>query len=98
MRSPRGSGSKGHVKAALGDQNLRCVGLHAGDRAQQLDHVLVRGENELDPFAEVLDGGIERVDVREQLRDHHRLVLDLEAAGERLRQLRDPSERTSTLG
>ena len=42
-----------------------------------------------DPVAEVGDRGVERVDVREQLRDHHAVVLDLEAAGERLAQLRD---------
>ena len=38
---------------------------------------------EADPLAEVLDRGVERVDVREQLRDHDAVVLDLKAAGER---------------
>jgi hypothetical protein len=39
-----------HVKPALGDQDLRGVGLDAGDRAQQLDDVGVRCEYEPDPF------------------------------------------------
>ena len=52
-----------HVEAALGDQDLRGVRLHAGDRAQQLDHVLVGCERELDPLVEVLDRAVERVDV-----------------------------------
>ena len=56
----------GHVEAALGDQNLRGVGLDAGDRAQQLDDVLVRGEHDLDPRAEVLQRRVEGVDVREK--------------------------------
>ena len=32
--------------------------------------MLVRGERQFDAVAEVLDRGVERVDVREQLRDH----------------------------
>jgi hypothetical protein len=55
----------GHVEAAFGDQDLGGVGLNAGDRAQQLDHMLVRGEYRGDPLAEVLDRGVERVDVRQ---------------------------------
>ena len=70
----------GHVQAALGDQDLRGVRLDAGDRAQQLDDLGVRGEHELDPLAQVLQRRVERVDVREQLRDHDPVVLDLEAA------------------
>ena len=72
-----------HVQAAFGDQDLGGVSLDPGDRAQQLDHVRVRGEREFDPLAEVLDRGVERVDVREQLRDHDPVMLDLEAARER---------------
>ena len=78
-----------HVEAAFRDQDLRGVRLNAGDRAQQLDRLGVRGEHELDPFGQVLDRGVERVDVREQLRDHDPVVLDLEATGERLAELRD---------
>jgi hypothetical protein len=37
----------------------------------------VLGEHKLDPLVQVLDRGVERVDVREQLRE----MLDLEAAG-----------------
>ena len=58
----------GHIETALGDQYLGGVDLDAGDRAQQLDNSLVRGEHELDPLAEVLERGVESVDVREQLR------------------------------
>jgi hypothetical protein len=72
---------QGHVKTALGDENLCGVGLHAGDRAQQLDHVLVRGEHELDPFAEILDGDVERVDVRKSLRDAARALTSATASG-----------------
>jgi hypothetical protein len=78
-----------HIESALGDQHLRGVRLDAGDRAQQLDDLGVRFEDELDPFGEVLQRGVERVDVREQLRDHDPVVLDREAAGERLFELRD---------
>ena len=78
-----------HVETALGDQDLRGVGLDAGDRAQQLDDLGVRGEHELDPLAQVLQRGVERVDVREQLRDHDPVMLDREAALERLAELRD---------
>ena len=60
-----------------------------GNRAQQLDQLRVRREHRLDPLVEVLDRGVERVDVRQQLGDHDAVVLDLEAAGERLTQLRD---------
>ena len=56
-----------HVESALGDQDLRGVGLDAGDRAQQLDEVGVRCEHDLDPFREALDRGVERVDVRKEL-------------------------------
>jgi hypothetical protein len=79
----------GHVQAALGDQDLRGVCLDAGDRAQQLDDLGVWGEHDLDPLSEVLQRGVERVDVREQLGDHHPVVLDLKAALERFAQLRD---------
>ena len=78
-----------HLEAAFGDQNLRGVGLDARDSAEQLDHMLVRGEHQLDPLVEIVDRGVERVDVREQLGDHDPVMLDLEAAGERLAQLRD---------
>ena len=54
----------GHVKAALGDQDLRCVVLDAEDRAQQLDDLGVWCEHELDPFGQVLEFSVERVDVR----------------------------------
>ena len=65
------------------------MGLDAGDRAQQLDDLRVRGERQLDALAQVLDCGVERVDVREELGDHDAVMLDLEAAGERLAQLRN---------
>ena len=55
-----------HVEPAFGDQDLGGVGLDTGDRAQQLDHTLVRGEYRGDPLAEVLDRGVERVDAREK--------------------------------
>ncbi len=74
----------GHVEPAFGDQDLGGVCLNAGDRAQQLDDVGVRSEHELDPLGEVLQCGVERVDVREQLGDHDPVVLDREAARERL--------------
>ena len=67
----------GHVETAFGDQDLRGVRLDAGDRAEQLDDLGVRGEHELDPLAQVLQRGVERVDVREQLRDHDPVMLDL---------------------
>jgi len=51
----------------------------AGDGAQQLDDPGVWGERQLDPFGEVLDRGVELVDVREQLRDHDPVMLELEA-------------------
>ena len=73
----------GHIETALGDQYLGGVDLDAGDRAQQLDNSLVRGEHELDPLAEVLERGVESVDVREQLRNHDAVMLDREAALER---------------
>ena len=46
------------------------------------------GEQVLDPLAEQLDRLIERVDVRQQLRDEDPVVLDLEPVRERLLQLR----------
>jgi hypothetical protein len=49
----------------------------------------VWGEHKLDPLVEVLDRCVERVDVREQLRDHHPVMLDREPTGQRLAQLRD---------
>jgi hypothetical protein len=64
------------------------VDVHAGDRAQQLDQRSVRFQDGVDPVAEVGDRGVECVDVREQLSDHHAVVLDPEAAGERLAQPR----------
>ena len=79
----------GHVKAALGDQDLRGLRLDAGNRGEQLDDVRVRGEHELDPRGEVLQRHVERVDVRQQLRDHHPVVLDREAALERFAELWD---------
>src|SRR5947209_9574715 len=78
-----------HVEATLGDQDLSGMRLDAGDRAQRFDDLDVRGEYELDPLIEVLDRDVERVDVREQLGDHDPVVLDREAALERLAQLRD---------
>jgi hypothetical protein len=80
---------QGHVESALGDQDLRGVCLDAGDRAQQLDDLGMLDERELDALGEALERGVERVDVREQLGDHHPVVLELEAALERLAQLRD---------
>ena len=87
----------GHVESALGDQDLRGLGLDAGDRAQQLDGLGVRGERELDPLGQVLQRLVERVDVREQLSDHDPVMLDLKAALERFAQLRG-SSRASSLG
>jgi hypothetical protein len=52
-----------HIEPAFGDQDLGGVDLDAGDRAQQLDDAPVRGEHELDPLAEVLERGVEGVDV-----------------------------------
>ena len=78
-----------HVESALGDQNLGGLGLDAGDRAQQLNYLGVRGQHKFDPLCHVLECGVERVDVREQLRDHDPVVLDLEAALESFAQLRD---------
>ena len=69
-----------HIETAFGDQYLGGVRLDAGDRAQQLDDLGVRGQDVLDPLAQVLQRGVERVDVREQLGDHDPVVLDLEAA------------------
>ena len=80
---------QGHVESALGDQDLRGLGLEARDRAQQLNDLGVRGEQKLDPLCQVLECGVERVDVREQLGDHDPVVLDLEAALESFSQLRD---------
>jgi hypothetical protein len=60
-----GGWEDGHVQAALGDQDLRGVCLDARDCAEQLDDVGVRGERELDPLTEVLQRGVEGVDVRE---------------------------------
>ena len=37
-----------HVEPALGDQDLRGLGLDARDRAQQLNDLGVRGEHKLD--------------------------------------------------
>jgi hypothetical protein len=54
-----------HVEPALGDQDLGGVGVDTGDRAQQVDHMLVRGNREFDALTEVLDRGVERVDVGE---------------------------------
>ena len=79
----------GHVQAAFSDQYLCGLGLDAWDRGQQLDDVGVWGEHELDPFAEVLQFGIERVDMRQQLSDHDAVVLDREAALKCFAQLRD---------
>jgi hypothetical protein len=84
-----GGWEHGHVQAAFGDQDLRGVCLDAGDGAEQLDGVGVRGERQLDPLAEVLQRGVEGVDVREELRDHDPVMLDREAALERFAQLRD---------
>jgi hypothetical protein len=50
--------------------------LDAGDRGEQLDDLGVRRKHELDPLAEVLQRRVERVDVREQLRDHDPVMLD----------------------
>ena len=46
-------------------------------------------EHVLDPLGQVLQRGVERVDVREQLRDHDPVMLDREAALERVVELRD---------
>ena len=83
-------GEHGHVEAALGDQDLRgvdaerrgsCTAARSGRRGC--------GRRTPIRSLEVRDRGVERVDVREQLRDHDAVVLDLEAARERLAQLRD---------
>ena len=79
----------GHIEPAFGDQDLRGVRLDAWDRGEQLDDVTVRGEHEFDPLGQVLQFGVERVDVREQLRDHHAVVLDREAALKCFAELRD---------
>ena len=84
-----GGREQAHIEPAFGDEDLRGVGLDTGDRAQQLDDMGVRGEDVFDPLGEILQRGVERVDVREQLGDHDPVVLDLEAALERLAQLRD---------
>ncbi len=78
-----------HIKTAFGDQDLRGVGLDPGDRAQQLDDLDVRFEHELDSLGQILQRYVEGVDVREQLRDHDPVMLDREAALERLAELRD---------
>jgi hypothetical protein len=54
-----------HVQPTFRDQDLGGVGVDTGDRAQQLDHLLVRDEYRGDPLAEVLDRGVECVDVRQ---------------------------------
>ena len=85
---PRGW-EHGHVEAAFGDQDLCGLGLDARDRAQQLDDVGVWGEHMLDPLGQVLQRRVERVDVREQLRDHDPVMLDREPALKRVFELRD---------
>ena len=55
-----------HVKPAFGDQHLRGSERHAGDRAQQLDDLGVRGEQLLDPLIQHRGGLVERVDLRDQ--------------------------------
>jgi hypothetical protein len=60
----------------------------------------VRGEHRLDLLVQVDDRGVERVDVREQLRDQDPVVLDLEPAarsGGRSRTLRVRSRRGSLI-
>jgi hypothetical protein len=65
------------------------VSLNTGDRAQQLDDLGVRSEHRLDLLVQRCDRGVERVDVRKQLRDQDPVVLDPKPVGERLSQLRD---------
>jgi hypothetical protein len=51
--------------------------------------VSVGREDQFDPRGQVLLRLVERVDVREQLRDHDPVMLDREAALERFAELRD---------
>jgi hypothetical protein len=80
--------------AAFGDQDLGGVDMDAGDPAQPLDQILVRGEDGGDPVA-VGDRGVERVDVREQLRDHHTDQLAELAKAGCARRSRSSRERRS---
>jgi hypothetical protein len=73
-----------HIQAALGDQYLGGAERHSGDRAQQLADPGVGGEHLLDLPVQRGDRFIERVDVREQVRHDDPVVLELEAALERL--------------
>jgi hypothetical protein len=84
-----GRGEAAHVKPALGDQHLRGAHRHPGDRAQQLDDPLVWSEQLLDLLVQHRDRVIERVDVRDQLGDDDPMMVNLEAALERLSELRN---------
>ena len=73
----------GHIDADLGDQHLGDALFDAGDAHQQVTLGSERAHPLLDIGREAVDRLVEKVDVREDLPDHER-VLVLEAADERL--------------
>ncbi len=82
-------GEHAHIETTFGDQDLRGFGLNPGDGAQQFDDLGVGFEHELDPLGQVLQLQVERVDVRERLRDHDPVMLDRETALKRFSKLRN---------
>jgi hypothetical protein len=95
-RADRGPGDEvlaasedAHVEAALGDQHLRGARLDAGDGAEQLDELGVGGGRRLGAGVEGGDCVVEGVDVGEQTGDEDAVVGGVEAAGERLLEVRD---------
>ena len=65
-----------HVDADLGDDHLGGAPLNAGDRAQQLNGRLERGDLLLDRVGEPVDLLVEEVDVREDRADPQRVHRD----------------------
>ena len=76
-------GNTAHVDADLGDDHLGGAPLHAGDRAQQLNGLLERGDLLSDRLGQAGDLLIEEVQVGEDRADPDRVQV-IEAALERL--------------
>jgi hypothetical protein len=81
-------GEDAHVGADLGEDHFGGAPLHAGNRAQQLNGRLERGDARLDRVREQVDLLIEEVQVGQDRADQRRVQL-VEAALERFPERRD---------
>ena len=70
-----GAGEHAHVRADLGDQDFGGAPLNAGDRAQQLNGPLERGDAFLDRLGELVDLLIQEVQVGQDRSDQQRVQI-----------------------